>query len=73
MCLHTRLDLCKLSQPSAKIENIRESPGNSVSSSLDAERVVRCWNRLSTEAVDALSLGMFKARLDGALGRLVWY
>ena len=35
-------------------------------------RVVRCWNRLPREAVDALSLEVFKARLDGALGSLVW-
>ena len=32
---------------------------------------VRCWNRLPREAVDASSLEMFKARLDGALGSLV--
>ena len=31
------------------------------------ERVVRCWNRLPSEAVDAL----FKARLDEALDNLV--
>jgi len=30
-------------------------------------RVVRPWNRLPREAVAALSLGVFKARLDGAL------
>jgi len=36
-------------------------------------RVVRFWNRLPREAVDALSLEVFKARLDGALGSLVWY
>ena len=34
-------------------------------------RVVRCWNRLPREAVDASSLEVFKARLDGALGSLV--
>ena len=34
-------------------------------------RVVRYWNRLPREAVDALSLEVFKARLDGALGNLV--
>ena len=33
-------------------------------------RVVRCWNRLSGEAVDALFLEVFKARLDGSLGSL---
>jgi len=31
-------------------------------------RVVRCWNRLLREI--ALSLEVFKARLDGALGRV---
>ena len=35
------------------------------------ERVVRCWNRLPREAVDAPSLEVFKARLDGALCSLV--
>ncbi|KGL92520.1 hypothetical protein N301_11735, partial [Charadrius vociferus] len=34
-------------------------------------RVVRHWNRLSREAVDAPSLEAFKARLDGALSNLV--
>ena len=33
--------------------------------------VVRCWNRLPSEVVDAPSLEVFKARLDGALGSLV--
>jgi len=34
------------------------------------QRVVRHWHRLPREAVDAPSLEMFKARLDGALGSL---
>ncbi|KFP00871.1 hypothetical protein N300_14993, partial [Calypte anna] len=33
-------------------------------------RVVRQWNRLPREAVDAPSLEVFKARLDGALSNL---
>ena len=35
------------------------------------DRVVRCWNRLPREVVDAPSLEVFKTRLDGALGSLV--
>ena len=34
-------------------------------------RVVRRWNRLPSEVVDAPSLEAFKARLDGALSNLV--
>ncbi|KFQ87020.1 hypothetical protein N337_03559, partial [Phoenicopterus ruber ruber] len=34
-------------------------------------RVVRHWNRFPGEAVDAPSLEVFKARLDGALSNLV--
>ncbi|KFR05438.1 hypothetical protein N306_07285, partial [Opisthocomus hoazin] len=34
-------------------------------------RVVRHWNRLPREAVDAPSLEVFKAALDGALSNLV--
>ncbi|PKU40792.1 hypothetical protein llap_8903 [Limosa lapponica baueri] len=36
-------------------------------------RVVRHWNKLPREAVDAPSLEVFKARLDGALSNLVWW
>ncbi|KFR05339.1 hypothetical protein Y956_13239, partial [Nipponia nippon] len=35
------------------------------------QRMVRHWNRLPREAVDASSLAVFKARLDGALSNLV--
>ena len=36
-----------------------------------AVRVLRHWHRLPREAVDAPSLEVFKARLDGALGNLI--
>ena len=36
------------------------------------QRLVTHWNRLPKEAVDAPSLEAFKARLDVALGSLVW-
>jgi len=35
-------------------------------------RVVKPWNRLPREVVEAPSLETFKARLDGALSNLVW-
>ncbi|KFO65997.1 hypothetical protein N302_07397, partial [Corvus brachyrhynchos] len=34
-------------------------------------RAVRHWNRLPREVVDAASLDVFKARLDGAWSNLV--
>ena len=36
------------------------------------QTLVMHWNRLPKEVVDAPSLDVFKARLDGALGNLVW-
>lgn len=36
-------------------------------------RVVRHWHMLPREAVDALSLELFKARLNGALGSLLYW
>ena len=36
-----------------------------------SRRVVRCWNSLPREVVNAPSLEVFKARLDEALGNLV--
>ena len=37
------------------------------------QRVVTHWNRLPKEVVDAPSLEAFKARMDVALGSLVWW
>jgi len=37
------------------------------------QRVVTHWNRLPKEAVDAPSPEAFKARLDVALGSLLWW
>lgn len=36
-------------------------------------RVGRPWNRFSRDAAPTASLGVFKARLDGALSTLVWW
>ena len=38
-----------------------------------SQRVVKLWHRLQREVVDAPSLKAFKARLDVALGSLVWW
>lgn len=35
-------------------------------------RVVRQWNRLPREAVDALTMEMLKIRLDVALSNFIW-
>ena len=35
-------------------------------------RVLRHWNRLTSEVADAPSLEAFKARLDGALSNLLY-
>jgi len=35
--------------------------------------IVRHWDRLPREVVDAFSLVVFKARLDGALSNLIWW
>ena len=37
------------------------------------QRVVKWWNRLSREGEDTLSLQVFEAKLDGALGSLIWW
>jgi len=47
------------------------SPRLDVRGKFFTEKVVRCWNRLPTEAVDTPSLEVFKTGVDGALGSLV--
>ena len=37
------------------------------------QRVVTHWNKLPKDVVHALTLEAFKARLDVALGSLVWW
>jgi len=37
------------------------------------QRLLTHWNRLPEEVVDVASLEAFKARLDVALGSLVWW
>ena len=37
------------------------------------QRVVMCWNRLPKDGMSTPSLEIFKARLDVALGSLVWW
>ena len=47
-----------------------KSERNSRKTTLFAKRVVRRWHRLPREVMDAPSLEVSKARLDGALGSL---
>jgi len=35
-------------------------------------KLLKSWNRLPREVVDASSLETFKARLEGALSNLIW-
>lgn len=36
------------------------------------QRVMKLWNRLPREAVNASPLAVLKAMLDGALSNLIW-
>ena len=67
--LFTRVDSNRTKGNGFKLKE--ERFGFDVRGKLVTERVVRCCNRLPREAVDALSLEVFKTRLDGALGNLI--
>jgi len=60
----TRGNGCKLKEGRFRLDIRKE---------LFTVRVVRPWHRLPREAVDAPSLEVFKARLDGALSNLVYW
>jgi len=54
-------------------DNVRGTDQKCRISFLFPQRVVKHCNRLSKEVLDALSLDAFKARLDVALGSLVYW
>jgi len=58
----TRENGCKLKEGRSRLD---------IGKKFFSMRVVKHWNRLPREAVDAPSLEVFKARLDGALSNLV--
>jgi len=58
----TRGNSCKLKEGRFRLD---------ITKKIFTMRVVKHWNRLPREAVAALSLEVFKARLDGALSNLV--
>jgi len=60
----TRGNGCKLKEGRLKLD-IRKK--------LFTMRMVKLWHSLPREAVDAPSLEVFKARLDGALSNLIYW
>jgi len=68
--LFTRVDSDRTKVNGLKLRQVRFGLGNR--RKLFTQRMVMHWNRLPKEVVDAPSLEAFKARLDVALGSLVW-
>jgi len=58
----TRENGCKLKEGRFRLD---------ISKKFFTMRVMRHWSRFPREAMDACSLEVFKARLDGALSNLV--
>ena len=71
ICLFTRVDTDRTRGNGFKLR--QERFRLDIRRKFFTQRVVTHWNRLPKEAVDAPSLGTFKARLDVALGSLVWW
>ena len=69
--MHTRVDSDRIRGNSFKLRQGRFRLD--IRREFFTQRVVTHWNRLSKEAVDAPTLEAFKARLDVALGSLVWW
>ena len=68
-CLHSRRYSAEV-----LLNVFTSTPGHGLFSvMIFTQRVVTHWNRLPKEVVDAPSLEAFKARLDVALGSLVWW
>ena len=66
--------LTKVDSDRTKVKGFKLKEGRlriDVKGSFFTERVVRCWKRLPREVVNAASLEVFKARLNGALGNLI--
>ena len=69
--LFMRMDTDRTRGDSLKLRQVRF--GLDIGRKFFTQRVVMHWNRLPKEVVDAPSLEAFKARLDVALGSLVWW
>ena len=55
-----------------KPKHIRRYKENLLFPTWNQDRAMGHWHRLLSEAVDVPSLEVFKARLGGALGNLIW-